>query len=336
MPREHRSTAPATPTATTSAAAPTSTGSGTMLGVNLAGGEFGSVGQDYGWGYTYPSHSEIDYYAAKGMDVIRVPFLWERVQSSTFAGLDATEVSRLDDVVDYATSKGLKVALDMHNYGYAFGSQVGSWQTPDSAFADVWGKLAGHWQGNGNVLFGIMNEPHDQAASTWINSVNAAVAAIRDAGAHEQTILVPGTYWDGAHSWVASDNAAVIGNGVHDPDNKYAFEVHQYLDWDSSGTSTQVVSPTIGAERLAAITEWASSTHQKLFLGEFGAGKDAESLTALDNMLSYVSQHQDVRMGATYWAGGAWWGEYGFSVEPQNGADAPQMSILKHYGDMMA
>ena len=51
-----------------------------LLGVNLAGAEFGSVGQAYGTGYTYPTHAEIDYYAASGMNVIRLPFLWERLQ----------------------------------------------------------------------------------------------------------------------------------------------------------------------------------------------------------------------------------------------------------------
>jgi trimeric autotransporter adhesin len=30
----------------------------------------------------------------------------------------------------------------------------------------------------------------------------------------------------------------------------------------------------------------------------------------------------------TYWAGGPWWGNYMFSIEPQNGVDKPQMTIL--------
>ena len=30
----------------------------------------------------------------------------------------------------------------------------------------------------------------------------------------------------------------------------------------------------------------------------------------------------------TYWAGGPWWGDYMFSIEPQNGVDKPQMAIL--------
>jgi aryl-phospho-beta-D-glucosidase BglC (GH1 family) len=47
-----------------------------LLGVNLAGAEFGSnVPGVFGTDYTYPTHTEIDYYAAKGMSVVRLPFL---------------------------------------------------------------------------------------------------------------------------------------------------------------------------------------------------------------------------------------------------------------------
>jgi endoglucanase len=300
-----------------------------LLGVNLAGAEFGSnVPGVFGTDYTYPTHAEIDYYAAKGMGVIRLPFLWERVQRSEFAALDATELGRLDDVVNYATGKGLKIEIEPHDYGYGFGGLIGSAQTPNSAFADLWGKLAGHFQSNSGVIFGLMNEPHDQSASAWLGSANAAIAAIRGAGAVSQEILVPGSYWDGAWTWVSSDNDTVIGAGVQDPAHNFAFEVHQYLDADGSGTHPGAVSATIGVERLTAITQWAEATGNHLFLGEVGVTTDQTSLTAFDGMLTYMQQHTGAWQGVTYWAGGPWWGNYMFSIEPQNGVDKPQMGIL--------
>jgi endoglucanase len=301
-----------------------------MLGVNLAGAEFGSqnVPGVFGTDYTYPTHAEIDYYVSKGMDVIRLPFLWERLQRTEYGSLDATELGRLDEVVNYATSKGLKIEIEPHNYGYGFGALVGSAQTPNSAFADFWGKLALHFQPNPNVIFGLMNEPHDQTASAWLGSANAAIAAIRNAGAVSQEILVPGSYWDGAWTWTSSDNAAVVGTGVQDPNHNFAFEVHQYFDTDGSGTHSGVVSPTIGVERVTAITQWAEATGNHLFLGEVGVSTDQTSLTALDGMLTYMQQHPNAWEGVTYWAGGPWWGNYMFSIEPQNGVDKPQMTIL--------
>src|SRR5437763_16490513 len=96
----------------------------------------------YGTDYTYPTHAEIDYSASKGLSVIRLPFLWERLQRAEYGSLDATELGRLDDVVNYATGNGLKIEIEPHDYGYCFGALIGSVQTPSSAFADFWGKLA--------------------------------------------------------------------------------------------------------------------------------------------------------------------------------------------------
>lgn len=79
-----------------------------MLGVNQAGAEFGSVGQAYNVQYTYPTKAEIDYDAAKGLNVIRLPILWERIQPKLNGGLDPAERGRLDAVVTYATSKSIK------------------------------------------------------------------------------------------------------------------------------------------------------------------------------------------------------------------------------------
>jgi endoglucanase len=268
------------------------------------------------------------------MSVVRLPFLWERIQPTQSGALDAAELGRLDDVVSYATGKGLKIEIELHDYGYGFGGLIGT-QTPNASFADVWGKLAGHFTSNPGVIFGLMNEPHVQSAADWLVSANAAIAAIRSAGALQE-ILVPGSYWDGAWSWTTTDNATVIGTGVQDTAHNFAFEVHQYLDADSSGTHPGVVSPTIGVERLTAITQWAEANSYRLFLGEVGVDQQPISLEALDRMLSYMHQHTDVWQGVTYWAGGPWWGNYMFSIEPQNGIDKPQMAILMARGDTAA
>ncbi|MEK9278927.1 MULTISPECIES: glycoside hydrolase family 5 protein [unclassified Bradyrhizobium] len=305
-----------------------------LLGVNFPSATFGdqNVPGTFGTDYTYPTHQDIDYFASKGMDVIRLGFEAERVQPNTNGPLDPAELARMDDIVNYAASKGIDVVLDMHDYGTVHNMLVGTSDAANAAFADVWGKLASHFADNSNVIFGLMNEPNQQSASDWIGGANAAIAAIRQAGA-TQEVLVPGSYWDGAASWTTSDNAAVVGTQVHDPLHNYAFEVHNYLDSDGSGTHANVVSDTIGVERLTAVTQWAEATGNKLFLGEFGVASDPTSLKAMDNMLSYMQQHSDVWQGGTYWAAGPWWGNYMFSVEPENGVDQPQMAVLNRYTD---
>ena len=318
------------------AALPPTAGSGFQyLGVNLSGAEFGipnptagtvNIGT-YGIDYTYPTHGELDYYASEHLNVIRLPFSWERLEPVQNGALDSTQLGYIDDVVHYAASKGISVVLDPHNYGYGYGNLIGSAATPDASFDKLWSQLAAHYANQSNVIFGLMNEPHVQTPAQWVQPVNDAIASIRAAGA-TQEILVPGTDYTGGSSWVTSGNAAIFAANIVDPGHKMAFEIHQYSDADGSGSSTAVVSPTIGADRLQAVTAWAEQTGNKLFLGEFGAGQDAASITNLTNMLSFMQQHTDVWQGGTEWGGGPWWGSYGFATDPVSGTTTPQVATL--------
>ena len=306
----------------------------TYTGVNLAGADFGegSLPGTHGVHYIYPTRAEVDYFHGKGMNVIRLPFRWERLQPTQLGNFDATELSRMDDIVSYATSKQVAVVLDPHNYARYYGKIIGQ-DVPVAAFADFWSKLAQRYKNNPRVIFGLMNEPHSMSTELWRDDANEAIKAIRATGA-TNLILVPGNAWSGAHSWnqtwYGTANATAM-LGITDPGNNYAFEVHQYMDGDSSGTSETCVSTTIGAERLATFTAWLKQHGKRGFLGEFAGGRNQTCLTALDNMLSHIDANADVWLGWTYWAAGPWWGDYIFTVEPTASGDRPQMApLLKH------
>ena len=307
-----------------------------LLGVNLAGPAFApqNVPGVLGTDYVYPNHGEIDYYASKGMNVFRLGFLMERLEPTQGGALDPAELARIDDIVNYSASKGVKVILDPHNFGQAYGNDIGSAGTPASTLTTLWTKLASHYANTSNVIFGIMNEPHDQTATQWEPIAQASVNAIRAAGATSQEILTGGTYWDNAKDWTNSDNASVMGK-VQDPNHNMAFEGHVYFDAQSGGAYPGAVSPTIGVERITDMTNWAEATGNKLFLGEFGASNDATSLSALGNLLTYMDQHSNVWQGGTYWAAGPAWGDQFLSIEPTGGpgnyTDKPQMGVLTQH-----
>ena len=101
----------------------------------------------------------------------------------------------------------------------------------------------------------------------------------------------------------------------------YVFDVHQYLDKDSSGTHAQVVSPTIGSERLRGFTAWCRKHHKRAFLGEFAAAANPAGQAAVDDMISYMEANADVWTGFAWWAAGPWWGDYMYSLEPKDGRD---------------
>lgn len=300
-----------------------------LHGTNLSGAEFGSVPGTYDTTYTYPTHAEVDHFVGLGMNAFRLPFRWERLQKAQFSDLDAAELGHIDDFVDYATGRGAYVLLDPHNYARYYDTVVGD-GVPATAFADFWGKIAAHYKTNDHVLFGLMNEPHDMSADTWLADANAAIAAIRSAGANN-VITVPGNDWTGAHNWVGtstSSNSQVMV-GVDDPLDNFVFEMHQYLDADSSGVDLDnCASATVGSERLSNATSWLAQHGGRAILAEFGAGANTTCLAAVDDMLSFMDAHPDEWLGWTWWSAGPWWGNYSASIEPSNGQDKPQTLVL--------
>ncbi|KAF5367506.1 hypothetical protein D9758_003766 [Tetrapyrgos nigripes] len=218
----------------------------------------------------------------------------------------------------------------------------------------VWKNLASQFVSNKNVIFDLMNEPHDIPATTVFQMMQAGVNGVRSSGATSQLILVEGTSWTGAWTWTSSGNAAAFA-GLKDPNNNVAVQMHQYLDSDGSGTSPTCVSSTIGYERLADATNWLKSTGLKGFLGEMGAGSNPTCITAVSGAICAMQQAAGVFnssselflilpnpppsynperfSGNLNRAAGPWWADYFQSIEPPNGAAISQIlpQALKPY-----
>ncbi len=166
-----------------------------------------------------------------------------------------------------------------------------------------------------------MNEPNSVSASQVAASDNAAIAAIRAAGAN-QMVLVEGTSYTGAWTWTTSsgNDSAFLPANIVDPDNNWAVEMHQYMDSDGSGTHTTINNndPMTGVERLTAATQWLETNHVRGFLGEFAVANsiinpsktDTTTLgnAVIENTLNYLQANSSAWIGWTWWGGGPWWG----------------------------
>jgi endoglucanase len=304
-------------------------------GISLSSAEFGEKhlpGQP-GEHYTYPTVASTAYYQAQGMNLMRLPFRWERLQPRLNEDFDAAELARLRQFVEGTTARGLHVLLDPHNYARWQGHLVGSRELPHAAFADFWRRLALQFKANPRVQFGLMNEPHGLPTETWAEAAQAAINAIRATGA-QNLVTLPGNGWTGAWSWhiatwYGTPNAEVM-HKVKDPGGNLLIEVHQYFDEDGSGTKPSCVNAGIGVERLAKFTAWLRRHGQRALLGEIGAGHNLVCEQAVRGALDHLRANADVWAGWLWWAGGPWWGDYFLSLEPgPDGRDKPQMEWLK-------
>jgi len=323
------------------AAAENKPGESKLRGVSISGGEFyNRTGGVAGRQYFYPDQRDIDYFLRRGFNLIRVPFKWERVQRTVFGELDSgIDFRQLLRSVELITSRGAVCILDLHNYGRRSegGSSniIGSDGLPAEALQDFWIRAGQSFQSD-KVWFGLMNEPHGIDATQWAKICGDCIRALRANGSKNK-ILVPGTAWTGAHSWISSGNAKAFED-FSDPLNNFLFEVHQYLDSDSSGTSGKC-KPDAGNSRLTPFEKWCKmKPGRRGFLGEFGAGSPlvpgqencAEELSA---MLSRIDSNGDVWAGWAAWGGGRWWKpDYIMRLQGlSNAADTEYMRILMEF-----
>jgi hypothetical protein len=304
------------------------------IGLNVSGMEYGGAGAVANYNYVVPTLNELQYYHAQGQDLIRLPISWTTLQPSLNGPLDSTYLSNIENVLSNAASLGMKVIVDIHDYGAYNGNDIGTSAVTDADFANLWKQLSSALAGKpGLGGYDLMNEPNNMPSATaWTDAAQAAITAIRTVDM-STPIYVEGNHWANSYDWSTVNPGFTT---LNDPANNLIFEAHVYLDSNDSGTnydwSQQAslgVTTDTGVQRLQDFVTWLQTNHLKGMVGEVGVGNDnSDWLTALDNTLNYAQANN---LATTYWAAGAWWGNYPMSVEPQNGVNAPQMAVLDKY-----
>jgi endoglucanase len=183
--------------------------------------------------------------------------------------------------------------------------------------------------GKENVALGLMNEPHTGADTAYAVIWNRAIAAMRRAG-YRGVILVPHAHWSNAADIKPDRPFTGI---ITDPENNWVLELHMYMDADSTGTYRKpTVSPQIGVQRLAGAIGWSKQSHIRIFLGETNAPATPVGLAALQNTLNQAAASPDVFWGVALWGGGPWWKpNYPLRLDPINGKDQAQFTLLQRY-----
>lgn len=204
-------------------------------------------------------------------NIFRLPVGWEYLVDTPGGPLNQANFKYYDNLVQSCIKLGVHCIIDIHNYARWNGQIIGQGGPTNADFANTWSQLATAYKGDANVIMGIMNEPHEVEIGPWAETVQAAVTAIRNAGATTQMILLPGqhcsplivfplTHRSPIHSrfprlgndWTSSgasvsDGSAAALLKVTNPsgDTKgLIYDFHNYFD-SGSGTSTGCISNKI-------------------------------------------------------------------------------------------
>ncbi|MCQ4261963.1 cellulase [Stutzerimonas stutzeri] len=319
--------------APTPSAPDTTNGKPLLVGVNLSGAGFGPsvVPGTHGTNYTYPAESYYKKYADLGMPLVRLPFLWERIQPKLGTPLNTVELARLKQSLDFAQKHNVKVILDLHNYYRYFGKLIGSNDVPISSFAAVWKQIAQEVVNHPAVEgYGLMNEPHS-TNGLWPQAALAAAQAIRTVDS-KRWIYVAGDRWSSAFHWPHYNTQLITNPWMRDPKNNLVYEAHMYVDKDFSGNyfdKNEKFDPMIGVNRVKPFVDWLKQNKLRGYIGEHGVPDFSPSaIVATDNLMTYLRQNC---IPSTYWAAGPWWGEYALSLDVVSGKHRPQLPVLQKH-----
>jgi aryl-phospho-beta-D-glucosidase BglC (GH1 family) len=200
---------------------------------------------------------------------------WQFLTNNQANGaINAGNVAKYDQLVQACLSTGAYCIIDLHNFARLNGGIIGQGGPSDDAFVALWTALASKYAGQQNIIFELMNEPHDLDMPTWATTCQKVVSAIRSAGAKSQMILLPGTNFDSAGEILSSGSADAL-LAITNPDggtDGLVLDVHKYLDVDNSGT--HATCTTNNTDAFGLLAEYLRGKGRLAFIGETGASHD--------------------------------------------------------------
>ncbi|KAG1741454.1 glycoside hydrolase family 5 protein [Suillus paluster] len=290
-----------------------------------------------------------------GYNVFRLPVGWQYLTYNQMTGvLNETQFANYNMLVSDCLSTGALCEIDIHNYARYDGEIIGQGGPSNEIFAELWYNIASYWKNEPNVIFGVMNEPHDIPVSHSQNSprddVNVAerrtstlgqslfryalfvprlqilliilgnkcaVTAIRETGATTQMILLPGNNYTSAQTFVSSGSAEALGM-VRNPDGTITnliMDVHKYLDYDNSGTHAPCVTNNI-EDAWYPLSTWLRENGRQALNTETGGGNVDSCVGYISQQIGYQAANSDVILGYLGWSAGSFAADYVLSQVP--------------------
>ncbi|KAG1790653.1 glycoside hydrolase family 5 protein [Suillus plorans] len=307
-----------------------------FAGVNIAGFDFGcsTDGTCSASGAIPPIQQlsgidgvgQMQHFFDDGYNVFRLPVGWQYLTNDQMTGvLDETQFANYNTLVSDCLNIGAYCVIDIHNYARYNGQVIGQGGPSNEVFAELWSNIASYWKNETKVIFGVMNEPHNiPDISAWAESVQvcapcsqSAVTAIREAGASTQMILLPGTDYASAKTFVSSGSADALGE-VKNPDGTFTnliMDVHRYLDSDGSGTNAECVTNGID-DTWTPLATWLRANGRKALNTETGGGNVESCINYVSQAITYQASQSDVILGYIGWAAGSFATSYVLSQVP--------------------
>ncbi|WP_298511144.1 cellulase family glycosylhydrolase [uncultured Kordia sp.] len=249
--------------------------------------------------------SYFDDTAAVGFKTVRIPIRFDK-QTTTLASVAYTDaitgnyigsdtdysvntsyLDRIEEVVDWALSKGLVAIIDVHGdhwFWESYDASSSHYKTgndrlaAEDRFRAIWRDISVRFQNKSeNLLFEIMNEAYFSMSATEVDVVNADILSIIRTTNSTRNVIVNG---GGLNSWEAplqmsstflnSDNYLIATFHYYKP---FSFTSsskpqHNNFSWGTTADKNSVDT------HFDNVLTWSQTNNIPVLLGEFGADNE--------------------------------------------------------------
>jgi endoglucanase len=265
-----------------------------------------------------PGERYLDEVRTAGFDAVRVPVRWSaHADEAPPYRIDPDFFTRVDRVVDGALRRDLTVVVNVHHYHELMAAP----HAHQARFEALWRQIAAHYADRGpRVYLELLNEPRDaMTGPVWNEMLPATLAAVRESDPDRVVVAGP----------VQMNDIGALADLTLPADDRLVVTVHYYAPF----TFTHQGAPWVaGADRwlgttwgddtrhdadqdavradLAAAARWAHDHGRPLFIGEFGAYRQADLPSRL-RWTRFVRSHaEQLGLSWCYWDFGTDFGAF--------------------------
>jgi endoglucanase len=251
-------------------------------GINLGNDLDAWPGDEGSWtGNVVAKEYFFDDYLSLGFNSVRVPITWgeatnSRLGTSSPYNVSSSFMNRVDTVAGWGIDRGLTVVINAHHEDW-IRTKTGSALTAAlPRFEALWTQIANHFKDwPPQLVFEILNEPHDGPTAAEINALNSDILAIiRGTGGNNATraVIIGAISYNSL--FALTDGTFTIPSDGATPHLIANF--HDYNPWPFAGQSTGTWGSSsdiaTATSNLDSVVAWsAANGHIPLYMGEFGA-----------------------------------------------------------------
>lgn len=267
------------------------------------------------WGFTIRE----EYFRlikSKGFSSVRVPVRWSNHTTDEAPyTIEKSFFERVDWVIKNALENELMVIINMHHYEEIFANPAAE----KAKFLAMWTQISERYADQpSEVLFEILNEPHDQlTAELWNNLLPEALGIIRETNPY-RTVFIGAAEWGGIPGLrklvIPNDTNLIVTVHYYEP---FQF-THQGAEWVEGDANAWLGTQWTGTEsevngirdHFQEIVDWSISRNVPVNIGEFGAYSKADSPSRgrwTAEVVRFALEHD---MSYHYWEFGSGFGVF--------------------------